>query len=340
MQYNSQPNSRHNSGKGGVVARLVLTALLLVLSVVVWMNRQYIADSVQFWQYEPTPAIESIVKRTALSDGGQFMLYASHPTLDGSQTFNKYCGRKEQHAAILGCYTNNRIYLFNITDQRLDGIREVTAAHEMLHAVYVRMSDSDKERIGTLLEKEYQRLAANKEYQERMAFYARTQPGERQNELHSIIGTEIRDIDPALEAHYTKYFTDRKKVVSLHDGYSQVFRDYENKANELRSQIDDTKNLLERRISEYEAVRDRLESDIDAFQARAEERGGFSSQSEFTNARRSLENRIAAANALRSTIIATEEKVNGLIKEYNSTVEWSQDLYKSLDSTLAPAPTV
>lgn len=311
-----------------------------MLSAVVWMNRQYIADSVQFWQYEPTPAIESIVKRTTLTDGGQFMLYASHPTLDGSQTFNKFCGRKEQHAAILGCYANNKIYLFDITDERLDGIREVTAAHEMLHAVYVRLSPTEKERLGSLLEKEYQRLAADDEYSERMAFYARTQPGERQNELHSIIGTEIRNIDPALESHYAKYFQDRKKVVTLHDGYSQVFRSYETKANDLRGQIDDTKNLLDRRIAEYTAVRDRLESDIDAFQDRAEASGGFSSQSEFMNARRALESRITAANNQRSTIIATEKKVNELIEEYNSTIEWSQDLYKSLDSTLAPAPTV
>ena len=36
--------------------------------------------------------------------------------------------------AVLGCYANREISIFNVTDQRLDGIREVTAAHEMLHA--------------------------------------------------------------------------------------------------------------------------------------------------------------------------------------------------------------
>lgn len=326
--------------RGSVVARLLLTVLLLGLSAAVWFNRQYLADSIQFWQYEPTSEVQSIVERTDMTDQGQFMLYASHPTLDGSQTFNKYCGRKEQHAAILGCYANNRIYLFDITDERLDGIREVTAAHEMLHAVYVRLPVGERERLGDLLEKEYQRLALDDEYKERMAFYARTQPGERQNELHSIIGTEIRDIDPALETHYKKYFADRNKVVVLHDSYSDVFREYETKANDLRRQIDESKQRLERQASEYTATYDRLEKDIDQFQERAEERGGFASQSEFAAARRALEARIDAANALRSSVIASEKRVNELISEYNSTIEWSQDLYKSLDSTLAPAPTV
>lgn len=268
------------------------------------------------------------------------MLYASHPTLDGSQAFNKYCGRKEQHAAILGCYANNRIYLFDITDKRLDGIREVTAAHEMLHAVYVRLSEGERNRLGELLEKEYQRLSADDEYRDRMAFYERTQPGERQNELHSIIGTEMRDIDPALESHYKKYFADRHKVVTLHDGYSKVFREYKTKSDDLKAQIDASKSQLERQTNEYAATYERLDADIERFQQRAGERDGFASQNEFAAARRALESRITAANTLRTSVIATEKRVNELISEYNSTIEWSQDLYKSLDSTLAPAPTV
>ena len=35
-------------------------------------------------------------------------------------------------------------YIYNVNDERLNGLKEVTAAHEMLHAAYERLPESDK----------------------------------------------------------------------------------------------------------------------------------------------------------------------------------------------------
>ncbi len=316
-----------------------MTAVLLLLSLAVWTNRQYIADSIQYWRYEPTAAVQSIVDKVAFSDKGTFLFYASHPTLDGSQKFNESCSRKEQHTAILGCYANNRIYLYDITDEQLKGIKEVTAAHEMLHAVYVRLSTTERERIDGLLEKEYQKLAAQEGYEERMAFYARTQPGERQNELHSIIGTEVAEIGSELEAHYARYFADRKNVIALHDSYSAVFRQLEKDASVIRQQLEVIEEERRIAIASYSQALDEIEAEIDAFNARAQ-RGGFASPAVFNRERSALVARTAELESQRVRINQMVIDYNELVIRYNNTVVRSQDLYKSIDSSLAPIPAI
>lgn len=303
------------------------------------MNRQYIADSIQYWRYEPTTAMRAIVDKVAFSDQGTFLFYASHPTLDGSQKFNESCSRKEKHTAILGCYANNRIYLYDITDEQLQGIKEVTAAHEMLHAVYVRLSPSERERIDSLLENEYQKLAEKEGYEERMAFYARTQPGERHNELHSIIGTEIEAIDSELESHYARYFTDRKKVIALHDSYSEVFRGLEKDAVAIRQKLDKIEDDRRVAIANYSRELDSIEADIAAFNNKAQS-GRFTSQAAFSRERNELMARTANLEERRLAINQMVVDYNNLVVQYNNTVIRSQDLYKSIDSSLAPVPAI
>src|SRR5690606_32509048 len=102
-----------------------------------------------------------------------------------------------------------------VANAQLDGIKEVTAAHELLHAAWDRLSKSEQTRLGALLEEAYTKIGTD-ELEERMAYYERTQPGERANELHSIIGTEMADVGEELETYYKKYFIDRQQIVAFH----------------------------------------------------------------------------------------------------------------------------
>ena len=54
---------------------------------------------------------------------------------------------------MLGCYHSNQdgIFLYNVQDARLAGVQQVTAAHEMLHAAYDRLSTKDKNYVDGLL---------------------------------------------------------------------------------------------------------------------------------------------------------------------------------------------
>ena len=337
MQSPSQQSSPHRSRRG--LGSLVVTLLLLLASIAVWYNRQYIADSISFWQYQPPSSVQTITSRSAFSDEGKFLFYATQPSVDGNRTFNAKCDQKESNTAILGCYVGNRIYIYDVTDKRLEGIKEVTAVHEMLHAAYQRLSADDRTKVNNLVEAEYAKLKSNPAYEERMAYYARTEPGERDNELHSIIGTEVATVSPELEAHYKKYLSNRSKITGYFAAYNGVFTELSDRAKELSTELDSLNAQIKTVTAQYNTTIKQLNSDIEAFNKRASA-GDFTSQAQFNKERQALMSRSNSLATDRTAITTLITKYDTLKDEYNDTVTQSNDLYKSIDSSLAPAPQI
>lgn len=308
-------------------------ALFLIL------NRQAVLDQIALWQYQPTAEIVSLADRTTMTDTGRKAFYASRPSLEGSQQFASICGNNEEGTAVLGCYSGRQIYVFNVADPQLDGIRDVTAAHEMLHAIYERLSDTERTRINALLEAEYQTLSKDEAFADRMAYYAKVEPGERDNELHSIIGTEVASISSELEAHYSRYFSNRKAVIGLHAAYSSVFARLKSQSQDLANRLDVLATSIEQATEAYNVASRQLNQDIGDFNRRAG-RGEFESQTEFSAERQLL--------ADRSNDLASDRQaINNMISEYNQLREnlaaiasQSEALNRSIDSSLAPAPSL
>ena len=328
-----------NHRSSGHVVGIVAAVLSVLAALFLFINRQYVIDQVNVWQYKPTSDVMQLSERSGMNGQGQFYFYASSPSVESTQVFNDKCGRQEESTAILGCYTTQRIYIYDVKDAKLDGIREVTAAHEMLHAAYERMSDGERSKVNALLEAEYEKLKNDKDLSERMAFYARTEPGQRDNELHSVIGTEIASISPELETHYKKYFKDRQEVIALHDKYASVFLDLQRRSNELVSQLKSLGDSIEANTATYNADVGQLNRDIQSFNSRANN-GGFTSQAQFNAERRDLEARTAELNNERQQINANVVQYNTLRQELASIASESEALNRSIDSSLAPAPSL
>lgn len=328
-----------HSAERGYVATLVVTLVALVVAVLLVVNRQHIIDQVSVWQYQPSSAIASLADRSGMSSTGRFYYYASHPVLESNQAFYNDCARKEQNVAILGCYDGRRIYLFNVTNPALDGIREVTAAHEMLHAAYERMSQPERDQVDGLLEAEYTKLKDNKDFADRVAFYARTEPGERDNELHSVIGTEVANISPALEAHYKQYFDNRSDVVALHDKYASVFSSLQTQSDQLSAQLKTLGDTIEKDSASYNTNVAQLNQDITAFNDRANN-GGFASQAQFNSERSALTTRAQQLSDDRTVINNEVAHYNQLRDQLLQVASQSDALNRSIDSSLAPAPSV
>jgi len=312
---------------------------MFTITLFVVLNQQFLFDSYHNFTYKPTADMVAVAERAELSDTGKFILYATRPEIEDSDDFNKDCERKEQGTAILGCYDNDRIYIYNVKDERLDGIREVTVAHEMLHAAYQRMSEDERKKINALVETEYAKLSDNPEFSDRMAFYARTEPGERDNELHSIIGTEVVDISPELEKHYAKYITDRAALVALFNSYNSVFLEIDQQAKSLVAQLDALSAKIDTDMAKYNADVRALNEDISDFNRRAAA-NAFATQAAFNNERRLLQQRVDAVTGTRTAVDAYVKQYEQLREQYNKTITTSGDLYKSIDSSLAPAPKV
>lgn len=329
----SQSNTRRH---------LASTLILLISAAAAYLlisNRQLVLDQVSLMQYTPPAEIVAMADRTAMSDAGRRTFYVSQPGLEDAQDFRTICGNNEQGTAVLGCYSSQRIHIFNVSDQQLDGIREVTAAHEMLHAAYERMSSEEQASLAPLLEAEYQILSKDSAFSDRMAYYAKVEPGERENELHSIIGTEVTSISPELEAHYAKYFTDRQVVVALHAKYSSVFARLKTESDGLVSRLNVLATSIEQASSAYNSASRQLNRDIANFNQRAAA-GDFTTQAAF-NAERS-------ALAMRSEKLASDrQSINNMISEYNqlrdqlaALATQTEALNRSIDSSLEPAPSL
>jgi hypothetical protein len=332
-------DKKHSSKRtlfGGLFSILILGIAAFLL-----FNQQYVKDQITVWSYKPTPQVQNLESTIDFTAQGKFYFYAEQPEIDGSDDFNKNCQRQEVGNPILGCYLTSRIYVFDVTNQQLNGIEEVTAAHETLHAVWARMSDSDKSKISVLLEAEYATLGSNTDLTQRMEYYKRTEPGQFDNELHSILGTEIPNLSPELEAHYKQYFNDRQKIVDYHAKYAAVFTDLKNQSDSLYSALTTLGASIEARSKTYDADSAQLSADITAFNTRANN-GDFSSTGEFNSERTALLNRSNKLDADRISISGDIDTYNSQYVEYQKVSSEIEVLNKSIDSIkdLQPTPSV
>lgn len=328
--------------KNRILPTIIFCLILVIATIFLLAYRQRIIDQITVWNYSPSAEATNLVKRAGMNDNGFFYYYASQPTLydtNSAASFNKVCSNTEKTTAILGCFSGNKIYINFISDKQLDGISEVTAAHETLHAIYTRLSDNEKKRIDNLLENEYKTLSVDKYYSDLLAFYSSYEPGQRDNELHSIIGTEVAKMNPELETYYDQYFSNRQEVVNLDAQYSDVFKSLKTKADNLLVQINQLSTTIPTLSNQYNIDAQKLSSDISLFRSR-ENNGGFSSQSQLSSEVAALNQRIDQLNATRTTIQADIKNYQSQVAEYNSIATESKKLYDTINSTLVSSPSV
>lgn len=325
--------------KRGSLKGWLIALLCVVLAAMLFWNRQYITDQLTVWQYKPSGEIAAIAERSGMASAGEFYFYASQPQLLEASSFNETCERKEEATAILGCYNGQYIYIYNITDKKLNGVREVTAAHEMLHAAYDRLSENEKQQVHRLIDAEYEKLKSNEELAERLAFYERTEPGQRYNELHSIIGTEVATMSDDLEAYYGKYFEDRSKTVQLHRQYAGIFRQLQDRAEELTRQLTALGDEIESESAQYNTDVSQFNREVENFNQRVEN-GEFSSQAAFVSERSQLITRGEELEQRRKSINTKVDHYEELRAELAGIATESEALNRSIDSSLAPAPSL
>lgn len=248
----------------------LLLVILLACNAAVWVERQNIADWWRLRSYTPPSAIASLAGDTTMTDFSKRMFYVNHPVLEDKQAFNEHCSDKSEETAVLGCYHGNRqgIYLYAVTDERLSGVRQVTAAHEMLHQAYDRLSGEEKKRVNGLLEDFYQNSLADDGIKAKIESY-RKQGADLDNEMHSIFATEVRNLNPQLEEYYNKYFADRLKIVSYSESYQAEFtrrKDqvaaYDGQLAALKEQINNNKSDLKAKLSALNSKEKEINQDV------------------------------------------------------------------------------
>lgn len=310
------------------------TAIVAVSAMMLWAvsHWQWLADSWRAWQFQPSPDVALLAERAGLSNEGRFYFYVGHPRLEAADQFNAECRRREKGSPILGCYKtqDDTIHIYNVAAPELDGIREVTAAHEMLHAAYARFSSMERAKLGVLLDAAFERVKTP-ELERRMQYYDRAQPGSRQNELHSILGTEMSDVGAELEAHYRRFFQDRAKVVALHHRYEQTFRALQEEASSLQVSLAERRRAIDAGKAGFDRDMAELNRQIAHFNDRAA-RGNFPSREYFRAERTTLAERGRQLEARRTMLLEQVAVYNRDVERLRAVGERADRLTQQLDS--------
>lgn len=323
---------------GGRVFAISFNIALLVLAIFVFLNQQWILDQISLIGYTPPADVKALAVDTTMTPLAERYYYASHPTIDNRDVFKKDCGNNDEKTIILGCYTGRVIHIFDVNDPRLPGVEDVTAAHETLHAAYARLSDSERTHVNTMVEAQL-KVETDQHIKDLIDAYNRTEPGQLDNEMHSILGTEVSNLSPELETYYKQYFTDRHKITNYAEKYQAVFTGLQTQQQVLVDQLNLLADSVDTRSSALSQAVAQLNSDVAVFNQKAQN-SQFTSQTDFDSSRSAL---VARQNALQTERNDIQRLIDGYNAKHQELIDLNfeaDSLNRSINSQLPAVPSV
>ncbi|HSX28663.1 MAG TPA: hypothetical protein VLF60_04410 [Candidatus Saccharimonadales bacterium] len=295
--------------------------------------RQDILDWWALRSYTPPAEVQQLADQGTVTKYARRIFYASHPAVEDSAPFNQHCNQHAEKTIVLGCYDGRYIYVYNVTDQRLNGVKQVTAMHEMLHAIYQRLSPSERTKVDSEVEAQFKSMN-DAHINELVAEYQKSEPGEVDNELHSILGTEVGGLSPDLETYYTKYFTNRQAVVSFANQYESAFTDSQKKIATIDAQL----ASLQSQIDQNQKTLAAQQTVLDAESARMSSLRSSGSVDTYNAAVAPYNAKVQAYNGLIADTKQLVAQYNSLVETRNALATAHNNLAQSLNSSLQALP--
>lgn len=316
-------------GKFGKYAAVGLSVLTIGGSSLAIIKRRDITDWLILRNYHPSSEIRKLSENTELSSLGQKLFYVYDPQLLSKDGFNTQCTVGEQ-TIVLGCYDGKGIYLYDISDPQLNGVEEVTSAHEMLHAAYDRLSKDERKEIDALV-KEAIDQSGDDRIKTLVEAYRQRDASSLNNEMHSIVGTELRNISPQLEKYYSKYFINRIKIVEYSEKYELVFTN-------LQTQVKQIDADLISRKSEIDSLESSLQSQaasLKEWEARLNNYKATGQIEQYNSEVEDFNQNIRSYNRQIETLRTLIDEYNQKVIERNNLALQQNELIKHLDSRAA-----
>jgi hypothetical protein len=266
-----------------ILSQIAILAALVVGGFWAVNHRHELLDWWYLRNYTPPARIAELADQAAMSPEGERLFYRAAPEIDAERAaLASHCHIQDTDTIELGCYlSSDKIYLLDIPQPELAPQMPVTAAHEMLHAAYERLSGKERRRINTLVQAAATQLN-DKKLNDRLAEYDRVEPGQRNNELHSILGSEYSGLAPELEAYYQQYFANRAAVIAASEQFDRVFDGLHAEIEALDARIQATRQrmdgLLARgQVSTYNALVPAINQDITNYNAKVDRYNRYAS---------------------------------------------------------------
>lgn len=310
------------------VISLALVVVILGGLLFAVANLQAINDWFRLRDYNPPQRIAEIADATTMTDETRRLFYINHPELGDKTTFNQHC-RTTEESIVLGCYINGQgIFVLDVKDERLNGVIEVTAAHEVLHAAYERLSSSERERVDKLTADFFASLE-NQRIKKTIENYRARDKSVVPNELHSILGTEVRNLNPELEDYYKQYFYNRKKVVSYSEQYEQTFTDIREQVDQYDEQLTTLKTQIESSQTEIDASNTALTADREELDRLLAD----GKNEEYNDRVPEYNQKVGDYNRLVNYTKQLINNYNSIVEKRNALAVVEQELVEAIDST-------
>ncbi len=314
---------------------LALVAMIVVATPVIYIiaHQQQIVDWISLRNYVPPVAVATLANETTMNDTGRRIFYVARPQIQDKTSFYSSCNENEQ-TIVLGCFVEGRgIYILSVSDERLRGVEQVTAAHEMLHAAYERLDNQTKTRIIGLLQADYAKLN-DSEISKKIDQYKKAN-ADINNELHSIMGTEVANLSPELEAYYRQYFISRAKIAGYAQQYKSVFMSRKQKLDDYNQQL----SSIEKQVVTNNEMLASQSGALDQEEARLTELRAANNIDAYNAGVGPYNAKLANYNALVDKTRSLVAQYKDILTERNKIAEEAQELSKALDSRISTPST-
>lgn len=171
---------------------------------------------------DPDVEIAQLADHMGLTAEGRLIFYDAEPAIVDGPEIARICTDGEELPGGLyhaGCYLGtDRIFLLR---ERRTPVLVTTAAHELLHAAYRRMSDTERTHIDALVTVEMARVPADDPIHAQIEASVGDNPQARPDEKFAYLGSQVLlpgGFAPELDAVYARYFTDRAGLAGAHTG--------------------------------------------------------------------------------------------------------------------------
>ncbi len=310
---------------------LVFVIILLATGLLVYLNYQILKDYFTGLSYAPSAEMTAVKEKLSLTDRADLIFKASFPVLEAKEEFNLDCDSHDSEISVLGCFTNEKIYVYDIKSSELSGIIESTTAHELLHAIWFRLSGAEKAALTPLLESVYDENVES--LKDTLENY---EAEDRLDELYVRVGTQIPSLPEELEVHYQKYFENRASLVEFYENYIAPFNELKAKIDALEKELESLKTEIDSETAEYESRAEKFNSDVYNFNACANTVNCYT-EFAFYARRAELVAEEKNLNLMFENLDLKVSEYNTKVEEYNKNVLKSNNLQKVINSNSVPS---
>lgn len=305
-------NNKQSKSRSWLLSTLLFAALTIAAAGLIITNQRAIADYLLLRNYQAPANIAQIAQQDKMTDKARHIFYVNHPSINERASFITACPNSgREQTIVLGCYQSDQsgIFLLNVTDQRLDGVKQVTAAHEMLHAAYDRLNGSQRNTINSQLMAYYENGLKDERIKTTIDAYKKSEPNDIVNEMHSIFGTEVGQLPAGLEQYYKQYFVNRSAVIGFSARYEAEFTSRKNQVIGYDAQLKNLKSQIEG-----------FETDLEGKQATIVTQQASLKQERNNNNIAAYNAGVPVYNSSINAYNAEIQQVRGLILQYNQIV--------------------